>query len=161
MRSLVRVVAAVARNRALSAVMVAYGVFSATQNAAWIAMLVYAYDRGGAGTAGAVAIAQLLPAALLTPGRGGHCRPTLTRRCTGRRLPGPGRRDAGDGLGDWVGGAAGGQYGGRGRLRCGGHDQTGTDSPGPRVGAQRREAHRRQRPDGLDRERQPGRLQRC
>src|SRR5215207_4846178 len=67
MRSLVRVVAAVARNRALTAVLVAYGVFSATQNAAWIGMLVYAYDRGGAGTAGAVAIAQLLPAALLAP----------------------------------------------------------------------------------------------
>jgi len=67
MRSLVRVVAAVARNRELTAVLVAYGVFSATQNAAWIAMLVYAYDRGGAGTAGAVAIAQLLPAALLAP----------------------------------------------------------------------------------------------
>jgi hypothetical protein len=67
MRALVHVVAAVARNRALTAVMVAYGVFSATQNAAWIAMLVYAYDRGGAPTAGAVAIAQLLPAALLAP----------------------------------------------------------------------------------------------
>src|SRR5215218_5235428 len=67
MRSLLRVVAAVARNRALTAVMVAYGVFSATQNAAWIGMLVYAYDRGGAGTAGAVAVAQLLPAALLAP----------------------------------------------------------------------------------------------
>jgi hypothetical protein len=67
MRSLVRVVAAVARNRALTAVLVAYGVFSATQNAVWIAMLVYAYDRGGAGTAGAVAIAQLVPAALLAP----------------------------------------------------------------------------------------------
>jgi hypothetical protein len=67
MRALVRVVAAVARNRALTAVMVAYGAFSATQNAVWIGMLVYAYDRGGAATAGAVAIAQLLPAALLAP----------------------------------------------------------------------------------------------
>src|ERR671913_99908 len=67
MRSLLRVVAAVARNRALTAVLVAYGVFSATQNAVWIAMLVYAYDRGGAGTAGAVAVAQLIPAALLAP----------------------------------------------------------------------------------------------
>jgi hypothetical protein len=67
MRSLARVVAAVARNRALTAVLVAYGMFSATQNAVWIAMLVYAYDRGGAGTAGAVAIAQLVPAALFAP----------------------------------------------------------------------------------------------
>ena len=67
MKSLLQVMVAVARNRALAGVMLAYAVFSATQNAVWIAMLVYAYNRGGTATAGAVAVAQLVPAALLAP----------------------------------------------------------------------------------------------
>jgi hypothetical protein len=66
-KPLLRVAGEVARNRALAGVVLAYTVFTATQYAVWIAMLVYAYNRGGAGTAGAVAVAQLAPAALLAP----------------------------------------------------------------------------------------------
>jgi hypothetical protein len=40
MGSAVQVVGAIARNRALARVVLAHAVFSATQNAAWIGMLV-------------------------------------------------------------------------------------------------------------------------
>src|SRR5918911_1737724 len=57
MASVVPVVRAIARNRALARVVLAYAVFAATQNAAWIGMLVYAFARGGAATAIAADIA--------------------------------------------------------------------------------------------------------
>ena len=58
-----------AMHRSLPGVMLAYAVFSATQNVVWIAVLVYAYNRGGAGTAGAVAVAQLVPRRCSQPWR--------------------------------------------------------------------------------------------
>jgi Cyclic nucleotide-binding domain/Major Facilitator Superfamily len=62
-----RIFRALAGNRALVRVVVAYTLFIITEYSVWLAMLVYAYRHGGATVAALVAIAQLVPAAVLAP----------------------------------------------------------------------------------------------
>jgi MFS family permease len=61
------VVGATLRNQSLARALFAFFVFNAAEWGTWIAMLVYAFDRGGTGAAALVAVIQLIPCALLAP----------------------------------------------------------------------------------------------
>ncbi len=55
------------RNAQLRRVSVSFLLFLIAEYSVWIGMLVYAYHRGGAGTARVVAVAQLLPGVIAGP----------------------------------------------------------------------------------------------
>lgn len=66
-RDAVRVLFTILRNRALVRVLFAFQEFSAAEAAVWIAVSVFAFQRGGATVTGLVLVAQLVPAALVAP----------------------------------------------------------------------------------------------
>ena len=67
MRGRLRVVGKVARDPKLLRLVLAFFGFTMAEWGTWVAILVYAYDRGGASSAGAVAAIQLIPAGIIAP----------------------------------------------------------------------------------------------
>jgi MFS family permease len=67
MREQLRVVIAVARDPGLARIELAYLGFNMAEYATWMAILVYAYGLGGAGTAALFALVQLIPAGIVAP----------------------------------------------------------------------------------------------
>lgn len=61
------VVARVVRVRELRRIEAGFAAFSFSEHATWLAILVYAFQRGGAREVGIVAVAQLLPGVVLAP----------------------------------------------------------------------------------------------
>lgn len=67
MREQARVVLAVARDATLARIELAYFGFNMAEYATWMAVLVWAYGLGGAGTAALFALVQLIPSGLVAP----------------------------------------------------------------------------------------------
>jgi MFS family permease len=63
----VRTVALILRDPKLGRLQLAFLGFNMTEYASWIAILVYAYGRGGAGAVGLISTVQLVPAGLIAP----------------------------------------------------------------------------------------------
>ena len=70
MRERLAVLASVFRNPALRRVAGAFLAFSIGEWATWVAVIVYAYGRGGAAEAGFVAFIQLVPSVVMAPAAG-------------------------------------------------------------------------------------------
>lgn len=59
--------AALSARSGLRRVLVAYALYNVVEIASWMAVVLWAYDRGGAALAGMAAVVQLIPAAALAP----------------------------------------------------------------------------------------------
>ena len=57
----------VARDRHLLRLEVGFAGFAFAEHASWLAILVFAFERGGVGEAGIAAVVQLAPAIVVTP----------------------------------------------------------------------------------------------
>jgi MFS family permease len=58
-------------NRPARRVASAFAIFNGAETATWIALMIYAFEQGGATESGVVAVTQLVPAGLLAPLAGG------------------------------------------------------------------------------------------
>ena len=67
MRSLAIALRGVSARAGLRRVLIAYALYSFVEFSVWLAILLYAYARGGASLAGFAAVVQLVPAALVAP----------------------------------------------------------------------------------------------
>ncbi len=67
LRRIPQVLGVVLHNRELRAVELAFAGFNAAEWGTWLATIIYAYDRGGATTAGLVGFALLAPGVLVAP----------------------------------------------------------------------------------------------
>jgi MFS family permease len=67
MREQLAVAGAVVRDRRMFRIQLAFFGFNMTEYATWVAILVYAYELGGASRAGVVAVVQLIPTIVLAP----------------------------------------------------------------------------------------------
>ena len=63
--------AALREGSAIRRILIAYGCFCLVEFSAWVAVLLYAYEIGGASLAGIALVAQLVPAIVLVPVLGG------------------------------------------------------------------------------------------
>lgn len=66
-----RIIGRVLASRSLRRVLPAYLLFNAAEYGTWVAMLLYAHERTGPASVGLVALAQLIPAAIVAPAAAG------------------------------------------------------------------------------------------